>query len=66
MISLAFFFKIYIFIYRHVFFEKLERDKYLIDKHRFLFRLYGLHLHILTELYCLFLWFYCKFQRKSR
>ena len=46
-------------------YRKTKKGQYFINKDRFLFRLYGLHLDILAELNCLLFCLYCKLPSKS-
>lgn len=55
----------FFFLKRMICFWKIKEGQYLINKRRFLFRLYGLHLDILAELHRLFLRLYCTFPDRA-
>lgn len=44
--------------------KRAQKGTHLIDVHWLLFRLYGLHLDVLTELHRLLLCLHCRFTRK--
>lgn len=50
---------------RHILLQSKTEGPYLVYIHRLLFRLYGLHLDVLAELYCLLLCLHCTFQREG-
>lgn len=50
---------------RHILLQSRTEGTYLVYIHRLLFRLYGLHLDVLAELYRLLLRLHCTFERKG-